>query len=217
MTNEETANQGKATQFEALLPADHEIREEVAEEPTQELPIYDAIAKDAFEKAYKETQKKRRLIGELIWFAALIVILYLALHFLIGLSFVDGDSMYPTIHDRNIVLYTRIYGDLKANDIIAIRMKDDVFYVKRVIATEGDEVEIADGVVLVNGKIIEDDYSWGNTEKMQGNVSYPLTVGKGQVFVLGDNREYSEDSRTFGLVYPYQICGKLLYYAGSLY
>lgn len=199
------------SQMEELFPIDDEMKEE------QSHMTYDTIAQEAFEKAYKEKSRKRRILGDVVWFVVLVIVLYLAFRFLIGLSFVDGKSMYPTLQDGNVVVYTRIYKNYQPNDIIAIRMEDNVFYVKRVIAVEGDKVDIRDGVVLVNGKAVDDDYAWGKTERIAGNVSYPVKVGKNQVFVLGDNREHSVDSRTFGLVYPYQIRGKLLYYAGSLY
>lgn len=84
------------------------------------------------------------------------------------------------------------------------------FYVKRVIATPGQTVDIKDGRVYVDGEILEEEYYKGETYPLGSSTEYPLTVEENTVFVMGDNRGNSTDSRSsaLGLV-PYEaVLGK---------
>lgn len=81
--------------------------------------------------------------------------------------------------------------------------------VKRVIGVEGDEIDIKDGYVYVNGEKLEETYAKGET--IREEFKLPVKVGKGKLFVLGDNRIVSKDSRCFGLVDLKQVEGKAIY------
>jgi len=84
-----------------------------------------------------------------------------------------------------------------------------VRYVKRVIGVEGDEVDIRNGFVYVNGEKLDEAYAKGETYNK--NISLPLKVNENELFVLGDNREVSEDSRGFGVIKIGQVEGKALF------
>lgn len=81
--------------------------------------------------------------------------------------------------------------------------------VKRVIGIEGDEVDIKDGYVYLNGKRLEEPYVNGETLSREFNL--PVKVGHNKLFVLGDNRPVSKDSRKFGLIDIKQVEGKAIY------
>ncbi|AGC68213.1 signal peptidase LepB [Thermoclostridium stercorarium subsp. stercorarium DSM 8532] len=81
--------------------------------------------------------------------------------------------------------------------------------IKRIIAVEGDEIDIHDGKVYINGELLEEPYVKGITPEM--GMEYPLTVPEGYVFVMGDNRENSLDSRTFGPIPVTSIEGKAIF------
>jgi signal peptidase I len=83
--------------------------------------------------------------------------------------------------------------------------------VKRVIAVAGDVVDIRGGELYVNDELVENCYGTGETLKQDGAVLYPYTVREGNVFVLGDNRLVSVDSRSFGEVNRIQIRGKIIF------
>ncbi len=87
---------------------------------------------------------------------------------------------------------------------------DKVYYVKRVIATEGQTVDIRDGKVFVDGAELSETYAKGTTYPIDATVEFPQTVAEGCVFVMGDNREHSSDSRvsTLGQVPEEAILGK---------
>ena len=140
----------------------------------------------------------------------IIVVLGIAA-FVVGISRVDGESMYPTLEDDQIVLFNRLDKTYEQGDIVAIKMPTGQRYVKRVIATEGDVVEIKDGAVYVNGAALNESYAVGATEPENEKIEYPLTVADDCVFVLGDNREVSVDSRSFREVSLDAVKGKLLF------
>ncbi|HBY71484.1 MAG TPA: signal peptidase I, partial [Lachnospiraceae bacterium] len=81
--------------------------------------------------------------------------------------------------------------------------------VKRVIGVAGDEIDIQDGYVYINGERLEESYVNGIT--LPGNVKLPITVGEGELFVIGDNREVSRDSRDFGPIDVKQVEGKAVF------
>lgn len=73
------------------------------------------------------------------------------------------------------------------------------YYVKRIIALPGQTVDIVDGKVLVDGEILEEEYYQGDTPISDPTVKYPITIDEGHVFVMGDNRHNSSDSRVSSL------------------
>lgn len=159
---------------------------------------------------------QERVAYDLIAFVLILAVLFAIFHWVIGASFVQGVSMYPTLHDRDIACYTRIYNDYQKGDVISIRMPSGEFFVKRIIALPGDTVDIKDGKVSVNGNELEEDYIYGTTEVQDSTITYPLTVKEGELYVLGDNRENSKDSRTFGPIVDDQVKGKIWFYIGKL-
>lgn len=150
-------------------------------------------------------------------FLLLLLFVFLFFRFVIGFSFVKGDSMEPTLHNNEIVLYTRINLDYERGDIVSVRIPSGEYYVKRIIAVAGDTIEIKNGSVYVNDELLEEPYVHDKTLEGDRNVKYPLVVKEGQVFIMGDNREVSMDSRSFGVVGERQIKGKIRLRIGKFY
>lgn len=149
------------------------------------------------------------------FFCLLLVFLFLRL--VIGFSFVKGDSMEPTLHSGELVMYLRTVRNYRKGDVVSVRIPSGEYYVKRIIAMEGDTIDLRDGRVYLNGELLEEAYVSGSTRSPEGAVRYPLRLQEGQVFVMGDNREVSMDSRNFGVVGTGQIKGKLWFHAGLFY
>ena len=132
-------------------------------------------------------------------------------------SLVRGDSMEPTLHDGDCTFVQLAwYGEPQRGDIVAIRSagEEGKHLVKRIIALGGDTVQIdfGSGTVYVNGHRLEEPYAAGPT-LLRGDVSFPVTVPEGHYFVLGDNRNHSQDSRSseLGMVPAEDIEGKVVF------
>lgn len=122
-----------------------------------------------------------------------------------------GQSMNTTLNEGDIVLSVR-GSEFETGDILAFYYNNKIL-VKRVIANEGDWVDIdTDGNVYVNQEILEEPYVF---EKSLGdsNITYPFQVPENQIFVMGDHRSTSLDSRNtaIGTISEEQIVGKIIF------
>lgn len=137
-------------------------------------------------------------------FAAVMALIFL---FVIGISRVSGNSMEPTLHDGQPVVFLRLQRDYSRGDVVAVRTPAGEWIVKRVAAVAGDTVDVSDGSVTVNGKPVGP--AAGPAEET-GFSGYPLMLKSGQIFVLGDNSAVSVDSRTYGPLAVSQTRGKIM-------
>lgn len=117
--------------------------------------------------------------------------------FVFGLVRVSNPSMSPNIKDGDLVLIDRLDHDYVASDIVVFTYRDRLTFA-RVVATAGDEVDIHDDALYVNGSYQQETWAQGVTTRFEGGVDLPLTVPEGSVFVLGDNRTNASDSRIIG-------------------
>ena len=127
-------------------------------------------------------------------------IFIIALVFTFGFRLVgvSGSSMVDTLHDGEWLIVTPYYDEPEYGDIVISthRLSSMGPIVKRVIASEGDVVDIdAAGNVSVNGVLLDESSYAMPVHSMKGNLSYPVTVPEGCVMLLGDNRPISSDSR----------------------
>lgn len=129
--------------------------------------------------------------------AAAVAILFVVFTFCLRGVGVLGESMEPTLHDGDWLAVSAL-SPVKNKDVVIITQPNsmDKPLVKRVIAKGGETVDIdfISHVLTVNGTVLDEPYIGGVTEE-SGDVQFPLTVPEGQVFVLGDNRNNSLDSR----------------------
>lgn len=147
---------------------------------------------------------------------ALAAIVFILFRFVIGISVVDGRSMMDTLQNGDIVVYSRLTSSLRKGDIVSVARPEGTFYVKRIVALGGDEVDLRDGVLYVNGVAETGSYVRGRTLAEEGGFTYPYLVKNGDAFVIGDNREESIDSRAFGAVnIAQQVKGILILQIGK--
>ena len=177
------------------------------------------------EKREKEPKKEEKDPGRDLyeWVQALVcsvLAVVLMFTFIIRLIGVDGHSMVPTLQDgdRMLVLNSMLYDDYRYGDVVVLRKQSFLTepIVKRVIATAGQTVDIdfTSGSVYVDGALLEEDYINEPTFTEEGT-EFPLTVPEGSIFVMGDNRNRSDDSRNsqLGTVDTRYVIGKAMFLA----
>lgn len=177
------------------------------------------------EEITEEETKQREIPGRDLyeWTQALVgsvLAVVLVFTFLIRLIGVDGRSMVPTLQngDRLLVLSSLLDHDYEYGDIVVLREESflEEPIVKRVIATEGQTVDIdfEAGIVYVDGEALDEPYI-NEPTYMEEGTEFPLTVPEGGIFVMGDNRNHSSDSRDsrLGTVDTRCVLGKAVFLA----
>ena len=157
-------------------------------------------------------------VHDLMYMLLVVMLLFLVVFRVI---LVTGDSMFSTLRDGDYLLLESrmICGEPEPGDIVVISkasFDNGSPIVKRVIATEGQTVDIdfSTGTVWVDGEQLEEDYINEKTYLEEGT-EFPLTVPEGSVFVMGDNRNHSSDSRDsrLGTVDTRYVIGKAVFLA----
>ena len=165
------------------------------------------------------TEKQKNILSYLHDLVFGLAAVLLAFMLVFRVVVVSGPSMYQTLNDGDTLLLvsSAFCGAPKYGDIIVASkesFKDGEPIIKRVIATEGQKVDIDfyNGIVYVDDIPLEESYTNTPTNLREG-VTFPLTVEKGCVFVMGDNRNDSWDSRSndIGLIDCREILGKAFF------
>ena len=137
---------------------------------------------------------------------------------------VDGESMNPTLQDKDRMVVTKI-GEPKRFDIVVFHAPDGRDYIKRVIGLPGDRIEYKNDVLYINGKAYNEPYLEKYKKRLNdGTLTYSFTlketavgsdtVPKDSLFVMGDNRRESKDSRKIGAIPMKKVIGtsNVVYY-----
>jgi signal peptidase I len=148
-----------------------------------------------------------RELGETVLPA--IVIAVLINLFLAQATRVYGQSMEPNLHTDQRLVVEKISYSLhqpRRGDVVVLRMPErgPELLIKRVVALPGEEIEIREGSVYIDGQVLDEPYLARSTNGTYG----PYAVPEGSIFVMGDNRGASNDSRVFGAVSLDRIVGK---------
>lgn len=158
------------------------------------------------------------------WIRTVLLALLLAFVFrsyLFASYVVDGESMEPTLYDGNLLMVNKAvydWSEIDRQQVIVFHANEEEDYVKRVIGIPGDEIEFKNDQLYVNGVFLDESY----LDDLRPNDGLPFTedftleeatgsatVPEGHLFVMGDNRRDSLDSRYFGFVPEDTVVGKV--------
>lgn len=117
--------------------------------------------------------------------------------------------MYPAAKDGDLVLFYRLDKDFVKDELAVVKYRDEI-QVRRVVAVAGDEVDIdiENNRLVINGSPQAEPDIHELTARFDTDIDFPLVVGEGQIFLLGDGREHSVDSRMYGCVNAGDTLGK---------
>ena len=152
----------------------------------------------------------------LIRLAIFALAIWLVFFVFVGTVRMPSNDMKPSIAAGDLVIFYRLDKDVKAQDVIVVEknvpeLGGKQTYVCRVVAVAGDTVDITDNNRLViNGNVMLESNIYDSTPRYEGFVTYPVTLGEGECFVLADHREGGTDSRWFGPVVKKDICGTVI-------
>ncbi len=191
---------------------EYELEQELEQEPEQSVP-YERKKSDR--KSQDVHKSILQYAHDLLYLLAILIVVSLLFRVVV----VSGTSMTNTLQngDYLIVLSNVLYPEPKQGDIIVASKEsfdNGAPIIKRVIATEGQKVDIDfnAGIVYVDDEPLQEDYVRTLTNVQEG-VSFPLVVDEGCIFVLGDNRNGSKDSRNpeIGLIDKREVLGKAIF------
>ncbi len=156
-------------------------------------------------------RRYRHILVFLLKIAVVIGInLFLSLY-VIQLTYVDGDSMMPTLQDGNQLVIEKVSNTFQRYDIIVFPYPQDPnkLYIKRIIGLPNEEINIKNGAVWVDGQPLNEPIDFEEIQSL-GDQEYPLHIPENTFFVMGDNRNKSIDSRYIdvGFINKNEIKGK---------
>ncbi len=171
------------------------------------------------QKNEEEQINWRRFALDILETLILAVVLFIGINAVSARVRVDGFSMLPTLEDGEFVLVNKLsyqFGEVQRGDIIVFHypVNPDEELIKRVIGVPGDHIWVNNNQVILNGQVLNEPYI-AETPLYEGEWKVP----EGYVFVLGDNRNDSSDSHSWGLLASEKVVGKavLIYWPPPLW
>ena len=156
----------------------------------------------------------RELLGWLFYILIIIGLTYLIITYVGQRTRVSGSSMEKTLSDGDNLIVDKLsyrFQEPKRFDIVVFPYKyeENTYYIKRIIGLPGETVQIVDGYIYINGKQLDEHYGNEIIEEA-GMAAEPVTLGEDEYFVMGDNRNNSQDSRVsdVGAIHRDELMGR---------
>ena len=153
----------------------------------------------------------KKFIKELVPYVIIVLVVVLIRSFLVTPVIVSGDSMVPTLKDKELLLLNKInyrLNDIKRFDIVVIQL-DNKEIIKRVIGLPGEEVLYRNNALYIDGHEIKSDYNFETEDFSLKTICNCQRIPDDKYLVLGDNRSVSADSRIMGLIDREDIQGSV--------
>lgn len=178
---------------------------------SQSAPLTSTVESEPIEHDPDQPSQLPDTFRRVLWFAAGIIVLLLVRGFVVEPVRVRSDSMEPSLRSGSMVLIDKVTFDFReprrGDVVVTSDPRTGEAIVKRVVAVAGDSVRIDNGVLTLNGTKVSESYI--DNDGMEGFFFGPDVVPQGAVFLLGDNRDISVDSRTFGAIAVDDIDGRV--------
>ncbi len=162
----------------------------------------------------KKSSIVREILGFLLYVMMVVGITFFIITFIGQRTYVSGSSMENTLHHGDNLIVDKLtyrFSKPKRYDIIVFpfRYQEKTYYIKRIIGLPGETIQIQDGVIWIDGKVLQESYG-REVMKNAGLAADMITLGEDEYFVLGDNRNDSTDSRdpSVGVIHKDEIIGR---------
>lgn len=154
------------------------------------------------EQENKEKTPVYRVILEIaVYLVLFFICIFIVPRFLVHTTIVDGDSMQPSLYDKENVILEKLslhFNTLKRFDVIVFYPYEEDTkeqYIKRIIGLPGETVQIKDNIIYIDEKPLQEDFALEEKDLYGGRAEEPIYLAEDEYFVMGDNRELSYDSR----------------------
>lgn len=159
----------------------------------------------------KQEKEKEISIKEDLLFLVLKILIFIALLavtflFIFGICRISDNMMSPAFKDGDLAVYYRLQKEFQPSDTVVLE-KDGEVQVRRIIAAAGDEVNLTEEGLEINGYLQQESGIYAETLPYTEGITFPLILGEEEYFVLGDNRTNAKDSRIYGTVKKEEIKG----------
>lgn len=162
----------------------------------------------------KKSSIVREILGFLLYVMMVVGITFFIITFIGQRTYVSGSSMENTLHHGDNLIVDKLtyrFSKPKRYDIIVFpfRYQEKTYYIKRIIGLPGETIQIQDGVIRIDGEVLQESYG-REVMKNAGLAADMITLGEDEYFVLGDNRNDSTDSRdpSVGVIHKDEIIGR---------
>jgi len=139
----------------------------------------------------------------------IMVVLMLIFTFLFGIHRINDDVMWPAIKEGDLIVFYRLDKSYAAGDTAVVKYESEK-QVRRIVATAGDTVDITEDGLVINGAPQFETIIFEETDRFVEGIDFPVKVGEGEIFVLGDSRKDATDSRIYGCVAVKDTLGKVV-------
>ncbi|NTU46690.1 signal peptidase I [Candidatus Roizmanbacteria bacterium] len=156
------------------------------------------------------------ILETVVFMGSLFIVIYL---FIVTPNQVKGASMEPSFHSGDFIFTSKVTYKLRTphrGDVVVFQAPSnhDIEYIKRIIGLPGDTIMVKEGTVYVNGSALKENYIAAATSVWEGGFlkeAQPITVPADELFVMGDNRPHSSDSREFGPIPISTVIGQVFF------
>ena len=156
----------------------------------------------------KETIKDD-LLFLLMKIGILAILLIITFVFIFGISRCNDNSMSPAFKDGDLAFYYRLQKEYNIADVVVVE-KDNELQIRRIIAKGGDQIEITEEGLKINGYLQQEINIYEETLPYVEGIAFPIEVPENEYFVLGDSRSNAKDSRIYGTVKKEEVKGGVM-------